>query len=83
MYFFGKLIPKTKIYVCSLFWPECKLFFQNCLQWGRWQFSWPCRVAENSFTKPGFWEDFVDFPQEKQQNTEFAKFSLVRTPQEI
>ena len=26
------------------------------------------------FTKPGFWEDFVNFPQEKQQNTKFTKF---------
>ena len=25
------------------------------------QFSWPRGVAENSFTKPGFWEHFVDF----------------------
>ena len=23
MKFFGKLIPKTNIYVCNLFWPEC------------------------------------------------------------
>ena len=29
------------------------------------QFSWPRGVAENSFTKPGFWEHFVDFSQEK------------------
>ena len=45
------------------------------------QFSWPRGVAENSFTKRGFWEHFVDFSQEKQQNTEFTKFSLVRTPE--
>ena len=45
------------------------------------QFSRPRGVAEKSFTKPGFWEHFVDFSQEKQQNTEFTKFSLVRTPQ--
>ena len=45
------------------------------------QFSWPRGVAETSFTKPGFWEHFVDFSQEKQQNTEFTKFSLVRTPE--
>ena len=25
----------------------------------------PCGVAENSFTKPGFWEHLVDFSQEK------------------
>ena len=45
------------------------------------QFSWPRGVAENSFTEPGFWEHFVDFSQEKQQNTEFTKFFLVRTPE--
>ena len=45
------------------------------------QFSRPRGVAENSFTKPGFWEHFVVFSQEKQQNTEFTKFSLVRTPE--
>ena len=45
------------------------------------QFSRPRGVAENSFTKPGFWEHFVDFPQENQPNTEFTKFSLVRTPE--
>ena len=45
------------------------------------QFSWPRGAAENSWTKPGFWEQFVDFSQEKQQNTEFTKFSLVRTPE--
>ena len=45
------------------------------------RFSWPRGVAENSFTKPGFWEYFVDFAQEKQQNIEFTKFSLVRTPE--
>ena len=45
------------------------------------QFSRPRGVAEISFTKPGFWEHFVDFSQEKQQNTEFTKFSSVRTPE--
>ena len=45
------------------------------------QFRRPRGVAENSFTKPGFCEHFVDFSQEKQQNTEFTKFSLVRTPE--
>ena len=45
------------------------------------QFSRPRGVAENPFTKPGFWEHFVDISQEKQQNTEFTKFSLVRTPE--
>ena len=34
-----------------------------------------------SLGKPGFWEHFVDFFQEKQQYTEFTKFSLVRTPE--
>ena len=43
------------------------------------QFSWPRGVTENSFTKPGFWQLFVKISQEKQQNTEFTKFSLVRT----
>ena len=43
------------------------------------QFSRPRGVAENSFTKPGFWEHFVDFSHEKQQNTEFTKFSSVWT----
>ena len=28
-----------------------------------------------------FWEDFVDFPQEKLQNIKFTKFSSVRTPE--
>ena len=32
-------------------------------------------------SKLGFWEYFVDFSQEKQQNTEFTKFSLVQTPE--
>ena len=45
------------------------------------QFSCPRGVAKNSFTKPGFWEHFVDFSQQKQQSTEFTKFSLVRTPE--
>ena len=45
------------------------------------QFSRPRGAAENSFTKLGFWEYFVDFSQEKQQNTRFTKFSLVRTPE--
>ena len=45
------------------------------------QFSWPRGVAENSFTKPGFWEHVVHSSQEKQQNTEFTKFSFVRTPE--
>ena len=45
------------------------------------QFSWPRGVVENSFTKPRFWEHFVDSSKEKQQNTEFTKFSLVRTPE--
>ena len=45
------------------------------------QFSWRRGVAENSFTKPGFWEHFVDFSQEEQQNTEFTKFFLARTPE--
>ena len=55
---------------------------QNCLQWGRSSLVvWPRRVAENSFTKPGFWERLVEIAQEKQQNTEFTKFSLVRTPE--
>ena len=44
------------------------------------QFSRPRGVAENSFTKPGFWGTFCRFfPKEKQQNTEFTKFSLVLT----
>ena len=30
------------------------------------------------FTGPEFWEHLVGFPQEKQQNTEFTKFSPVR-----
>ena len=47
------------------------------------QFSRPRGVAETSFTKSGFWEHFVDFSQEKQQNTEFTKFSLVRTPETL
>ena len=38
-------------------------------------------VAENWFTKPGFWEHFVSFSQEKEQNTAFTKFSSVRTPE--
>ena len=48
---------------------------QNRLQWGRSNL-----IAENSFTKPGFWEHFVDFSQENSKHTEFTKFSLVRTP---
>ena len=38
-------------------------------------------MAKNWFTKPGFWEGFVDFSEEKQQNTKFTKFSSVRTPE--
>ena len=49
---------------------------QNCLQWGRSNLVDRAGVAENSFTKPRFWEYFVDFSQEKQQNPEFTKFSL-------
>ena len=45
------------------------------------QFNWPRGAAENLFTKPGFWEHFVDFSQEKHQNTKFTKFSSVRTPE--
>ena len=44
------------------------------------QFRWPRGVAEYSFTKLGFGNISVDFSQEKQQNTEFTKFSSVRTP---
>ena len=55
--------------------------FSELFAMGPVQFSWPRGGAENSFTKPGFWEYFVDFSQEKQQNTEFTKFSLVRTPE--
>ena len=51
---------------------------QNRVAIGPVQFSWPRRVAKNVFTKPGFW---VDFSQEKQQNTEFAKFSSFWTPE--
>ena len=45
------------------------------------QLSWLRGVAENWFTKPGFCEYFVGFSREKQQNTEFTKFSSVQTPE--
>ena len=45
------------------------------------QFRRPRGVAQNMVTKPGFREHFVDFSQEKQQNTEFTKFFSVRTPE--
>ena len=57
------------------------LLFWEPFAIGPVQFSWPRGVAENWFTKPGFWEHFVSFSNEKQQNTEFTKFSSVRTPE--
>ena len=36
------------------------------------QFSRPRGAAENWFAKLGFWEHFVSFSSEKQQNTEFS-----------
>ena len=45
------------------------LDFSELFAMGPAQFSCPRGVAENSFTKPGFSEHFVDFSQEKQQNT--------------
>ena len=57
------------------------LYFLELFAMGPLQFSWPRGVPENWFTKPGFWEHFVSFSQEKQQNTEFTKFSSVRTPE--
>ena len=50
--------------------------FSELFAMGPGQFSRPIRLL-----KPGFGELFVDFSQEKQQNTEFTKFSLVRTPE--
>ena len=35
--------------------------FQELFAMGPAQFSWPRGVAENSFTKPGFWELFCRF----------------------
>ena len=37
------------------------LLGQNCLQWGRSNLVDPAGSPKNSFTKPGFWEHFVDF----------------------
>ena len=38
------------------------------------QFSWPRRVAEISFTKPGFWEHFVDFPRKNSKTQSSLNF---------
>ena len=65
----------------NFLWLKIENYIQNRLQWGRSNLVDPRGVAENSFTKPGFWEHFVDFSQERQQNIEFTKFSLGRTPE--
>ena len=38
------------------------------------QFRWPRGVAENSFTKPGFWEHFVDFPRKNSKTQSSLNF---------
>ena len=38
-----------------------EIFNSELFAMGPVQFSWPRRVAENLFTKPGFWEHVVDF----------------------
>ena len=54
---------------------------QNCLQWGRSNLGDPAESREICLLNRDFGNIFVDFSQEKQQNTEFTKFSLVRTPE--
>ena len=38
------------------------------------QFRWPHGVAENSFTKLGFGENFVDFPRKKSKTQSSLNF---------
>ena len=40
------------------------------------QFSWPRGVAENWFTKPGFWEKYVDFPRQNSKTQSSLNFLL-------
>ena len=47
------------------------------------QFSCPRGVAENSFTKPGFWEHFVDFTQKKSSKTQSSLNFLQSRPRKF
>ena len=59
-------------------------FFSEPFAIGPVQFSWPRGVAENWFTKPGFWEQFVSFYQEKTaQNTESSLNFLQSGPRKF
>ena len=49
--------------------------FSKLFAMGPVQFSWPRGVAENVFTKPGFWEHFVDFPRKQQTQSSLNFFS--------
>ena len=47
------------------------------------QFSWPRGVAENWFTKPGFWEHFVSFFPRKRSKTQSSLNFLQSGPQKF
>ena len=47
------------------------------------QFRWPRGVAENSFTKPGFWEHFVGFFPRKNSKTQSSLNLLQSGPRKF